>query len=165
MIRTTVHKAGFVGLLACVALAWVSLWTTEAMEAKAPASPLLHQPSGDSLDAFQDRMVEVGTWVFDYDGRRGEVDRGNVTWTFANDGTMTVTDSDETYTMTYSLTEYCGEYSKISEQDVAYLKVESDGSLEECYIILDMSDVGPPEDKVLALMNSNADSLFLIPAD
>ena len=165
MIRTTVLKAGFVGLLACVALAWVSLWTTEAMEAKAPASPLLHQPAGDSLDAFQDRMVEVGTWVFDHNGLRGEVDRGNVTWTFADDGTMTVTDSDETYTMTYSLTEYCGGYGKIAERDVAYLKVESDGSLEECYIIIDMYDAGPPEDKILGPMNSNGDNLSLIPAD
>jgi hypothetical protein len=122
------------------------------------------QTTDDSLDAFQDRMVEVGTWVFDHNGLFGEVDRGNVTWAFADDGTMTIEDTDETRTVTYSLAKYCGGYGKIAERDVAYLKVESGGILEDCYIIIDMYEVGPPEEKILGLMSSNGDNISLIPA-
>lgn len=122
------------------------------------------QPADDSLDAFQDRIVEVGVWVFDHNGLRGEVDRGEVRWTFADDGTMTIEDPDETRMVTYSLAKYCGSYGKIGERDVAYLKVKSNGSLEDCYTIINMYEVPPPEEKILGLMNSNGDNISLIPA-
>jgi hypothetical protein len=165
MISKSVLKVSLVGLLACAVLAGPSVWATVTMEAKAPANPLPDQPADDSLDAFQDRMVEVGTWVFDHNGLRGEVDRGNVNWTFADDGKMTIADGDETRTVSYSLTKYCGGYGKVAQRDIAYLKVESGGSLEDCYIIIDMYNVGPPEEKILGLMNSNGDNLSLIPAN
>jgi hypothetical protein len=110
-------------------------------------------------------MVAVGTWVFDHDGLRGEVDRGDVKWTFADDGTMTVRDGDETHTRTYSLVKRCGRYGEIGKRDVAYLEVRSSGDLEDCYVISGIDEVGPPEGKVLNLMTSNGTDLFLIPAE
>jgi len=164
MIDKLKIKICLAGLLACATLAGISLWTTETMEAKPSDGLLSNQSVDDSLDAFRNQMVEVGTWVFDHNGLRGEVDRGDVTWTFADDGTMTIEDADKTRTVTYSLTKYCGGYGKIAERDVAYLKVESGGSLEDCYIIIDLYEVGPPEEKILGLMNSNGDNISLIPA-
>lgn len=165
MFSKSTLKISLIGLLMCVALAGLSLWTTEAMEVKTPVSSLSNQPVDDSLDAFQDRMVEVGTWVFDHNGLRGEVDRGNVTWTFADDGTMTIADSDETRTVAYSLTRYCGGYGEIGGGNKAYLKVESDGGDVDCYIVGHLVEVGPPEGKVLALDNDRGESLYLIPAN
>jgi hypothetical protein len=165
MISKSVLKVGLVGVLACAILAGLSLWTPEVMEAKAPSSSLSNQPADDSLDAFQDRMVEVGTWVFDHNGLRGEVDRGSVTWTFADDGTMIIADSDETRTVSYSLTKYCGGYGEIGGGNKAYLKVESGGGDVDCYIVGHLVEVGPPEGKVLALDNDRGNSLYLIPAN
>ena len=165
MISKSVLKVGLVGLLACVTLAGLSLWTTEAMEAKTPASSLSNQPVDDSLDTLQNQMVAVGTWVFDHNGLFGEVDRGNVTWTFVEDGTMTITDSDESRTVTYSLTKYCGGYGKIGGRNEAYLKVESDGGHVDCYIVNDLVQIGPPEEKSLLLSNDRGNSLYFIPAN
>jgi hypothetical protein len=109
-------------------------------------------------------MAKVGTWVFDHNGLRGEVDRGDVTWTFADDGTMTIEDTDETRRVTYSLTKYCGGYGKIAERDVAYLKVESGEGEVGCYIIGHVVEVGPAEGKVLALDSDRGNRLYLIPA-
>jgi hypothetical protein len=158
-------SVGFTGPLICVVLAGLGLSATKDIEATATSSLSSSHTAGDSLVAFQNRMVEVGTWVFDHNGLRGEVDRGDVKWTFAGDGTMTITDSDETRSVTYSLTKHCGGYGKIAERDVAYLKVKSDGSLEDCYIIIDMYEVYPPEEKILGLMTSNGDNISLIPAN
>jgi len=99
----------------------------------------------DSLEILRNQMVEVDTWVFGHNGLFGEVDRGNVSWTFADSGALTVTDSDETYTRTYSLTKRCGGYGKIGGGNKAYLKIKSSGDLEECYIVNDLVEVGPPE--------------------
>ena len=109
-------------------------------------------------------MVAVGTWVFDHNGLFGEVDRGNVTWTFTADRTMIITNGDETRTRTYSLVKSCGRYGEIGERDVAYLKVKSGGDLEDCYVVSGIDEVGPPEGKVLNLMTSNGTDVFLIPA-
>jgi hypothetical protein len=158
-------KTVFTELLVYATLSGLAFSATGAMEASTPVGPSPSRLVDDSLGAFQDRMVEVGTWVFDHNGLFGEVDRGNVTWTFADDGKMTIADSDETRTVSYSLTKYCGGYGKVAQRDVAYLKVESGGSLEDCYIIIDMYNVGPPEEKILGLMNSNGDNLSLIPAN
>ena len=152
-------------LLVYATLSGLAFSATGAMEARTPVGPPLSQLADDSLDAFQDRMVEVGTWVFDHNGLRGEVDRGNVTWTFADDGTMTITDSDETRTVTYSLTDYCGGYGKIGGGNEAYLKVEFSGGHVDCYIVGHLVEVGPPEEKVLALDNDRGESLYLIPAN
>jgi len=163
MISKSLLKVGLVGLLACAILAGLSLWTPESMEAKAPSSSFSKQPVDDSLDTLQDRMVEVGTWVFDHNGLRGEVDRGSVTWTFADDGTMTIADGDETRTVSYSLTKYCGGYGEIGGGNKAYLKVESGGGDVDCYIVGHLVEIGPPEGKVLALDNDRGNSLYLIP--
>jgi hypothetical protein len=119
----------------------------------------------DSLDTLQNQMVAVGTWVFDHNGLFGEVDRGNVTWTFADDGMMTIEDTDETRTVTYSLTKYCGGYGKIGGGNEAYLKVESDEVHVDCYIVSDLVQIGPPEEKSLLLSNDRGNSLYLMPAN
>jgi hypothetical protein len=165
MIGKSINTVFLTGMLACVVLTGLSLWTTEAMEAKTPSSSLSNQPVEDSLDTLQDRMVEVGTWVFDHNGLRGEVDRGSVTWTFADNGTMTIADSDENRTVSYSLTKNCGGYGEIGGGNKAYLKVESGGGDVDCYIIGHLVEVGPPERKVLALDNDRGNSLYLIPAN
>lgn len=165
MIDRFIIKICLAGLLACFALAGLSLRTTEAMESTTSGNVSATQPVDDSLDVLQDRMVEVGAWVFDHNGLRGEVDRGNVTWTFADDGTMTIADSDETRTVSYSLTKYCGGYGEIGGGNKAYLKVESGGGDVDCYIIGHLVEVGPPEGKVLALDNDRGNSLYLIPAN
>ena len=148
----------------CLLLTGFALSATGAVDAKTPANSLLNQPVDDSLDTLQDEMVAVGTWVFDHNGLFGEVDRGNVTWTFADDGTMTITDSDESRTVSYSLTKYCGGYGKIGGGNEAYLKVESDGGHVDCYIVNDLVQIGPPEEKSLLLSNDRGNSLHLIPA-
>ena len=163
-----VLKTGLAGLLLCAGFVVSGISTVESLETSNLSNPTVQyitRSADDSLDAFQNRMVAVGTWVFDHNGLRGEVDRGDVKWTFAGDGTMTITDSDETRSVTYSLTKHCGGYGKIAERDVAYLKVKSDGSLEDCYIIIDMYEVGPPGEKILGLMTSNGDNISLIPSN
>jgi hypothetical protein len=157
-------RFGLVGFLLCVVRAGLALSATGNLEVTTPNRPSSEHTADDSLDVVQDRMVAVGTWVFDHNGLFGEVDRGNVTWTFTADGMMTITNSDETHTRTYSLTKHCGGYGKIAERDVAYLKIKSDGSLEDCYVISGIDEVGPPEGKVLNLMTSNGTDVFLIPA-
>lgn len=165
MISKSVLKIGFLGLLACAALVGLSLWTTGAMEAKTSVNAPAIQPANDSLDTLQNQMVAVGEWVFDHNGLFGEVDRGSVTWTFADDGTMTIKDTGETRMVTYSLSKYCGGYGKIGGGNKAYLKVESDGGHVDCYIVGDLVEVGPPEGKVLTLDNDRGESLYLIPAE
>lgn len=163
-----VLKTGLAGLLLCAGFVVSGISTVESLETSNLSNPTVQyitRSADDSLDAFQNQMVAVGTWVFDHNGLRDEVDRGDVKWTFAGDGTMTITDSDETRSVTYSLTKHCGGYGKIAERDVAYLKVRSDGSLEDCYIIIDMYEVGPPGEKILGLMTSNGDNISLIPAN
>jgi hypothetical protein len=96
-----------------VALTRFAFLATGIVDAKNSVNVSAVQPANDSLNTLQDQMVAVGTWVFVHNGLRGEVDRGNVTWTFADDGTMTIEDTDETRTVTYSLTKYCGGYGKI----------------------------------------------------
>lgn len=165
MISKSTLKIGLTGLLFCTALVGLGLSVTGNTEATIPTNPSSEHTVDDSLDAFQDRMVAVGTWVFDHNGLFGEVDRGDVTWTFADDGTMTVRDGDETHTRTYSLVKRCGRYGEIGKRDVAYLEVRSSGDLEDCYVISGIDEVGPPEGKVLNLMTSNGTDLFLIPAE
>ena len=154
-----------IGLVTCTVLTGLALSATGAIEAGIPANSSVTQTVDDSLDTLQNQMVAVGTWVFDHNGLFGEVDRGNVTWTFADDGTMTITDSDETCTVTYSLTNYCGGYGKIGGGNEAYLKVEFSGGHVDCYIVGHLVEVGPPEEKVLALDNDRGESLYLIPAN
>lgn len=165
MISKSTLKIGLTGLLFCTALVGLGLSVTGNTEATIPTNPSSEHTVDDSLDAFQDRMVAVGTWVFDHNGLFGEVDRGDVTWTFADDGTMTVRDGDETHTRTYSLVKRCGRYGEIGKRDVAYLEVRSSGDLEDCYVISGIDEVGPPEGKVLNLMTSSGTDLFLIPAE
>ena len=165
MISKSTLKIGLTGLLFCTALVGLGLSVTGNTEATIPTNPSSEHTVDDSLDAFQDRMVAVGTWVFDHNGLFGEVDRGDVTWTFADDGTMTVRNGDETHTRTYSLVKRCGRYGEIGKRDVAYLEVRSSGDLEDCYVISGIDEVGPPEGKVLNLMTSNGTDLFLIPAE
>jgi hypothetical protein len=154
-------------LLACIFLIGIGVSVTEIQRTStltgSTAQSEEEQTPDDSLDAFQDRMVEVGTWVFDHNGLRGEVDRGDVTWSFADDGTVTVTDSDETHTRNYSLTKYCGGYGKIKGGNEAYLKIQSDGGHVDCYIVAHLVEISPPEGKVLALSNDRGNSLYLIP--
>ena len=164
MVSKSTLKIGLTSLLVCTALVGLGLSVAGNIEATTPPNPSSEYTADDSLDAFQDRMVAVGTWVFDHNGLLGEVDRGDVTWTFADNGTMTVTDSDETHTRTYSLVKSCGRYGEIGKRDVAYLEVRSGGDLEDCYVISGIDEVGPPEGKVLNLMTSNGTDLFLIPA-
>mgnify|MGYP007020448947 CR=1 FL=1 len=155
-------------LLACIFLIGIGVSVTEIQGTStltgSTAQSEEEQTPDDSLDAFQDRMVEVGTWVFDHNGLFGEVDRGNVTWTFTADRTMIITNGDETRTRTYSLVKSCGRYGEIGERDVAYVKVKSGGDLEDCYVVSGIDEVGPPEGKVLNLMTSNGTDVFLIPA-
>ena len=165
MISRSVLKVGLIGLLVCSTFAGLSLSVTGATETDTSTSLSSSQPVDDSLDVLQNQMVAVGTWVFDHNGLFGEVDRGTVTWSFADDGTMTTEDTDETRTMTYSLTKYCGGYGKIGGGNEAYLKVESDGGHVDCYIVNDLVHIGPPEGKSLLLSNDRGNSLYLIPAN
>ena len=157
-------SVGFTGLLICVVLAGLGLSATKDIDATATSSLSSSHTAGDSLAAFQNRMVEVGTWVFDYNGLRGEVDRGNVTWTFTADGTLIIEDSDGTTEKTYSLVKRCGDYGEIGGGNVAYLKVTSAGGNEDCYVVGHLVNVGGAEGKILALDNDRGNSLYLIPA-
>ena len=157
-------SVGFTGLLICVVLAGLGLSATKDIEATATSSLSSSHTAGDSLAAFQNRMVEVGTWVFDYNGLRGEVDRGNVTWTFTADGTLIIEDSDGTTEKTYSLVKRCGDYGEIGGGNVAYLRVTSAGGNEDCYVVGHLVNVGGVEGKILALDNDRGNSLYLIPA-
>ena len=157
-------SVGFTGLLICVVLAGLGLSATKDIEATAASSLSSSHTAGDSLAAFQNRMVEVGTWVFDHNGLRGEVDRGNVTWTFTADGTLIIEDSDGTTEKTYSLVKRCGDYGEIGGGNVAYLKVTSAGGNEDCYVVGHLVNVGGAEGKILALDNDRGNSLYLIPA-
>jgi len=157
-------SVGFTGLLICVVLAGLGLSATKDIEATATSSLSSSHTAGDSLAAFQNRMVEVGTWVFDHNGLRGEVDRENVTWTFTADGTLIIEDSDGTTEKTYSLVKRCGDYGEIGGGNVAYLRVTSAGGNEDCYVVGHLVNVGGAEGKILALDNDRGNSLYLIPA-
>lgn len=157
-------SVGFTGLLICVVLAGLGLSATKDIEATATSSLSSSHTAGDSLAAFQNRMVEVGTWVFDHNGLRGEVDRGSVTWTFTADGALIIEDSDGTTEKTYSLVKRCGDYGEIGGGNVAYLKVTSAGGNEDCYVVGHLVNVGGAEGKILALDNDRGNSLYLIPA-
>ena len=155
-------------LLACIFHLGIDVSATEAPSTSSPTGSTVQftdRAKDDSLEILRNQMVEVSTWVFDHNGLFGEVDRGNVSWTFADSGALTVTDSDETYTRTYSLTKRCGGYGKIGGGNKAYLKIKSSGDLEECYIVNDLVEVGPPEKKSLLLSNNLGNSLYLIPAE
>jgi hypothetical protein len=165
MSRKATLMVSLVGLLVCVALAGYRRWTTEVVKVRTQGNSSVTQTADDSLDTLRNQMVKVGTWVFDHNGLFGEVDRGTVTWTFADDGTMKIEDTDETNEFTYSLTKYCGGYGKIGGGNNAYLKVKSDGGHVDCYIVNDLVQPGPPEEKSLLLSNDRGSSLYLIPAN
>jgi hypothetical protein len=157
-------SVGFTGPLICVVLAGLGLSATKDIDATATSSLSSSHTAGDSLAAFQNRMVEVGTWVFDHNGLRGEVDRGSVTWTFTADGALIIEDSDGTTEKTYSLVKRCGDYGEIGGGNVAYLRVTSAGGNEDCYVVGHLVNVGGAEGKILALDNDRGNSLYLIPA-
>ena len=164
MISKSTLKIGLTGLLFCTALVGLGLSVTGNIEATTPINPSSEHTADDSLEAFRDRMVEVGTWVFDHNGLRGEVDRGSVTWTFTADGALIIEDSDGTTEKTYSLVKRCGDYGEIGGGNVAYLKVTSAGGNEDCYVVGHLVNVGGAEGKILALDNDRGNSLYLIPA-
>lgn len=165
MISKSTLAISLAGLLFSLTLVGIGFSATRFLESTTPNSSFSAQTASDSLDLLQDEIVAVGAWVFDHNGLRGEVDRGDVMWTFAEDGTLTVTDSDETHTRSYSLTTYCGGYGKIGGGNKAYLKIQSDGGHVDCYIVAHLVEIGPPEGKVLALSNDRGNSLYLIPAE
>ena len=160
-------KIGLAGLLLCAGFVVSGISTVESLGTSSlsnPTAQYITRSADDSLDAFQNRMVEVGTWVFDHNGLRGEVDRGNVTWTFTADGTLIIEDSDGTTEKTYSLVKRCGNFGEIGGGNIAYLKVISAGGNEDCYVVGHLVDVGGAEGKILALDNDRGNSLYLIPA-